>query len=342
MHWQEYRFLVICDRGSKMIRRVSHCLLSALVVFGAAQVGAEQYPSKVVTIIVPFAAGGPSDTIARLTGQAMGTALKATMIVENVPGAGGTIGAARLTQAKPDGYTLFIHHIGHATAPALYRKLSYDASRDFEPIGLINDGAMTLVARKDFPPKDLKEFLAHVAANKDKVNIANAGIGSASHLCGMLFMSAINADLTTVPYKGTGPAMNDLLGGQVDFMCDQTTNTTSHIKAGKIKVYGVTTAKRIGSMPEVPTLSEAGLPGFTVSVWHALYAPKGTPKAVIDQLSAALQEALKDPTLKQRFADLGSEPVSQERATPEALRTHLKAEIDKWGPIIKKAGVFAD
>ena len=325
-----------------MMHRIMRSLVAALLVLGALSVHAQQYPAKVITIIVPFAAGGPSDTIARLTAQTMGAALKATMIVENVPGAGGTIGAARLTQAKPDGYTLFIHHIGHATAPALYRKLSYDAMRDFDPVGLINDGAMTFVARKDFPAKDLKELLAYVAANKDKVNMANAGVGSASHLCGMLFMSAINTDLTTVPYKGTGPAMNDLLGGQVDFMCDQTTNTTSHIKAGKVKVYGVTTAKRIGSMPEVPTMNEAGLPNFTVTVWHALYAPKGTPKAIVDQLSKALQVALKDPTLGQRFADLGSEPVSQERATPEALRAQLKSEIDKWGPIIKKAGVFAD
>lgn len=325
-----------------MMHRIMRSLVCTLVLLGALAAHAQQYPAKVITIIVPFAAGGPSDTIARLTAQTMGAALKATMIVENVPGAGGTIGAARLTQAKADGYTLFIHHIGHATAPALYRKLSYDAMRDFDPVGLINDGAMTFVARKDFPAKDLKELLAYVAANKDKVNMANAGVGSASHLCGMLFMSAINTDLTTVPYKGTGPAMNDLLGGQVDFMCDQTTNTTSHIKAGKVKVYGVTTAKRIGSMPEVPTMSEAGLPNFTVTVWHALYAPKGTPKAIVDQLSKALQVALKDPTLAQRFADLGSEPVSQERATPEALRVQLKSEIDKWGPIIKKAGVFAD
>lgn len=325
-----------------MMHRIMRSLVAALLLLGVLSAQAQQYPAKVITIIVPFAAGGPSDTIARLTAQTMGTALKATMIVENVPGAGGTIGAARLTQAKPDGYTLFIHHIGHATAPALYRKLSYDAMRDFEPVGLINDGAMTFVARKDFPAKDLKELLAYVGANKDKVNMANAGVGSASHLCGMLFMSAINTDLTTVPYKGTGPAMNDLLGGQVDFMCDQTTNTTSHIKAGKVKVYGVTTAKRIGSMPEVPTMNEAGLPNFTVTVWHALYAPKGTPKAIVDQLSQALQVALKDPTLGQRFADLGSEPVSQERATPEALRVQLKSEIDKWGPIIKKAGIFAD
>ncbi len=325
-----------------MTLRILRVLLCALALVGASQVFAQEYPSKVITIIVPFAAGGPSDTIARLTAQSMSATLKTQLIVENVGGAGGTIGAARLTQAKPDGYTVFVHHIGHSTAPALYRKLTYDPIGDFEPVGLINDGAMAVVARKDFPAKNLKEFVDYIKANKDKINLANAGVGSASHLCGMLFQTALNTDFTTVPYKGTGPAMNDLLGGQVDFMCDQTTNNASQIKAGKINAYAVTTAKRIAALPDIPTMSEAGMPNFTVSVWHAMYAPKGTPKPIIDKLSKALQEALKDATLKQRFADLGSEPVSQDRATPEALRAHLKSEIDKWGPIIKKAGVFAD
>jgi len=325
-----------------MNHRFVRLFVCALAVFVASQAYAQDYPSKVITIIVPFAAGGPSDTIARLTAQSMGAILKTQLIVENVGGAGGTLGAARLTQAKPDGYTLLVHHIGHATAPALYRKLPYDAIRDFDPVGRINDGAMALVARKDFPAKNLEELLAYVKANKDKVNMANAGIGSASHLCGMLFMSAINTDFTTIPYKGTGPAMNDLLGGQVDFMCDQTTNNASQIKAGRINAYGITTDKRVAALPDIPTMSEAGMPNFTVSVWHAMYAPKGTPQPIIDKLSKALQGALKDPNLKQRFADLGSEPVAQNLATPDALRAHLKAEIDKWGPIIKKAGVFAD
>lgn len=317
-------------------------LLAVSLSLPASAADKDQYPAKVITIIVPFSAGGPSDTIARLLAQAMGPVLKTQMIVENVGGAGGTIGAARAAQARPDGYTLFVHHIGHSTAPALYRKLSYSPINNFEPVGLINDGAMSLVAKKDFPAKNLKELLTYVKANKNKVNLANAGVGSASHLCGMLFMSAIQTDLTTIPYKGTGPAMNDLLGGQVDFMCDQTTNTTSHIKAGKIKAYGVTMKKRVPSLPDIPTMSEAGLPNFEISVWHALYAPKGTPKPIIDALSKALQTALTDPTLKKRYADLGAEPVARNRATPEALRAHLKSEIDKWGPIIKKAGVFAD
>ena len=320
----------------------SLAVLLAVILGGVSQLGAQEYPTKVITMMVPFAAGGPTDTVARLLAASMSKTLKQQVIVENVGGAGGTIAPSRVAKATPDGYTILIHHIGMSTAPALYRKLPYNPLTDVEPIGLINEVPMTMVAKKDFPAKDLKELIAYVKANKDKVNYANAGLGAASHLCGMLFMSAIQTDVTTVPYGGTAPAMNDLLGGQVDFMCDQTTNTTSQIKAGKIKVYGVTTKKRVASLPDVPTMDEAGLKGFEVSVWHALYAPKGTPKPVIDKLTRALQEALKDDNVKQRFAELGTEPVEQKRATPEALREHLKAEIDRWGPIIKKAGVYAD
>jgi putative tricarboxylic transport membrane protein len=327
-------------KGIVMSRLIG--VLVSFLSFFVPQAGAQDYPNRVITMVVPFAAGGPTDTVARLIAAPMSKTLKQQVIIENVLGAGGTIAANRVAKAAPDGYTLLIHHIGHSTAPGLYRKLPYDALNDFETIGLINEVPMTLVAKKDFPAKDLKELITYVKANKDKINLANAGIGAASHLCGMLFMSAIQTELTTVPYNGTGPAMNDLLGGQVDIMCDQTTNTTSQIKAEKIKAYGVTTKKRIASLPNVPTMDEAGLKGFEVSVWHGLYAPKGTPKAVIDKLTSALQAALKDDNVKQRFAELGAEPVAENRATPAALRAHLKAEIDKWGPIIKKAGVYAD
>ena len=254
-------------------------IVAGLALFGIVPLQAQEYPSKVITMIVPFTAGGPTDTVARLLSVPMTKALKQQVIVENVGGAGGTIAANRVAKAAPDGYTILIHHIGMSTAPALYRKLPYNPMTDFEPIGLINEVPMTLVAKKDFPAKDLKELIAYVKANKDKVNYANAGLGAASHLCGMLFMTAIETDVTTVPYSGTAPAMNDLLGGQVDFMCDQTTNTTSQIKAEKIKVYGVTTKKRIASLPNVPTMDEAGLKGFDVSVWHALYAPKAHSEA---------------------------------------------------------------
>jgi len=316
--------------------------IAALILSGAIPSYPQNYPSKVITIIVPFAAGGPTDTVARLIAVPMSENLKQQVIVENVAGAGGTIAANRVAKAPADGYTLLIHHIGHSTAPALYRKLPYDAINDFEPIGLINEVPMTLVAKKDFPPNNLKELIVYVKANKDKINLANAGLGAASHLCGMLFMSAIQTELTTIPYNGTGPAMNDLLGGQVDLMCDQTTNTTSQIKAEKIKVYGTTTLKRVAALPNVPTLDEAGLKAFEVSVWHGLYAPKATPKPVIDKLTNTLQDALKDGNVKQRFAELGTEPVTLNRATPQALQKHLKEEIDKWTPIIKKAGVYAD
>ena len=316
--------------------------IAALVLISGSAAGAQEYPTKVITMVVPFAAGGPTDTVARLIAQPMSKTLKQQVIVENVLGAGGTIAVNRVAKAAADGYTLLIHHIGMSTAPALYRKLPYDAINDFEFIGLINEVPMTLVAKKDFPAKDLKELIAYVKANKEKINLANAGVGAASHLCGMLFMSAIQTELTTVPYNGTAPAMNDLLGGQVDILCDQTTNTTSQIKAEKIKVYGVTTQKRIAALPNVPTMDEAGLKGFEVSVWHGLYAPKGTPKPVIDKLTNSLHVALKDDNVKLRFAELGTEPVAENRATPAALRAHLKAEIDKWTPIIKKAGVYAD
>jgi tripartite-type tricarboxylate transporter receptor subunit TctC len=321
-----------------MIRRTFCAIALALVAAPAAA----QFPTKPVTMIVPFAAGGPTDTVARSLGGAMQTVLKQTVLVENVAGAGGTIGVARVARAAPDGYTILLYHIGMSTVPALYRKLTFDPLKDFAYIGLVNEVPMTMIARANFPPNNFNEFLDYVKKNKDKVTYANAGLGAASHLCGLLFMSAIETNLTTVPYKGTAPAMNDILGGQVDFMCDQTTNTTSQIKSGKVKAYGVTTAKRVPSLPDLPTLQEQGLKGFEVSVWHALYAPKGTPQPVIDVLVNALQVALKDPTLVKRFADLGTEPAPADRATPAYLEKFLAAEIAKWGPIIKKAGQYAD
>ena len=318
------------------------CAVACLAAFGSGLAQAQAYPNKTITMIVPCAAGGPTDTVARLVAQSMGTTLKQQIIIENVGGAGGTIGAARAAKASPDGYTLFLHHIGQSTAPALYRKLPYNAIDSFEPIGLITDVPMTVVARGNFPAKDMKELITYVKANKDKVTYAHAGLGSASHLCGMLLQTAMGVELTTVPYKGTGPAMNDLLGGQVDFMCDQTTNTTSQIKSGKIKAYGVTTKTPVPSLPNLPTLASGALPGFEVGVWHGLYAPKGTPKPVVDALANALRASLRDPNVVKRFNDLGTEPVPTNQATPEALRTHLKQQIDLWGPIIKKAGAFAD
>jgi tripartite-type tricarboxylate transporter receptor subunit TctC len=311
-------------------------------VFVAASAAAQQYPTKSITMYVPFAAGGPTDTVARVIAQSMSKPLGHTIIVENKPSAGGILAPEQVKNAKPDGYTILIHHVGMSTVPALYRQLRFNPLTDFDYIGLINEVPMTLIARGNFPAGNFKEFLDYIKKNKDKVTYAHAGIGAASHLCGMLFMTAIQTDMLTVPYKGTGPAMNDLLGGQVDFMCDQTTNTTSQIKSGKVKVYGVTSLKRVGSLPDIPTLDEQGLKGFEVTIWHALYAPKGTPKPVLDKLVAALQQSLKDDDVKKRFAELGATTYPPDKATPAALEKHLKAEIDKWSPLIKKAGVYAD
>jgi tripartite-type tricarboxylate transporter receptor subunit TctC len=319
-----------------------HLIAGLLAYIAATAAFAQQYPTRSVTMLVPFAAGGPTDTVARVIAQAMSKPLGETVVVENKPSAGGILAPEQVKNAKPDGYTILIHHIGMATTPALYRQLRFNPLSDFDYIGLINDVPMTLIAKPNFPANNFKEFLAYIKANKDKVNYANAGIGAASHLCGMLFMSAIQTDVQTIPYKGTAPAMNDLLGGQVDFMCDQTTNTTSQIKGGKVKVYGVTSKKRVPSLPEIPTLDEQGLKDFEVGIWHGLYGPKGMPKPVLDKLVAALQESVKDEGVKKRFTDLGAETYPPDKATPAALRAHLKAEIDKWSPLIKKAGVYAD
>ena len=314
---------------------------ASLVATGAA-VAQAAFPAKPVTVVVPFSAGGPTDVVARLIGVPMGKALGQTVIIDNALGAGGTIAAAKVARAAPDGYTIFLHHMGMSTAPALYRKLSFDPLKDFEYIGQVVDVPMTLLARKDFPASNFKELQAYLKANGNKVTLANAGLGAVSHLCGLLFMSQIGVELTTVPYKGTGPAMNDLLGGQVDLLCDQTTQTVPFIKDGRVKIYGVTTHNRLASLPDVPTLDEQGLKGFEVKVWHGMYAPKGTPREVIDKLNAALKTAMADPMVTRRLAELSSDIPSADKMTPEGLRSHLQAEIAKWGPVIKKAGIYAD
>jgi tripartite-type tricarboxylate transporter receptor subunit TctC len=317
-------------------------LLAMASLAFAATAAAQDYPTRAVTMMVPYAAGGPTDTVARVLAQAMTKPMGQTVIVENRPSAGGLIAPETVKNAKPDGYTILIHHIGMATTPTLYRQLRFNPLTDFEYIGLVNEVPMTIIGKPGLPANNLKELLAYIKANKDKVTYANAGIGAASHLCGMLFMSAIGVDVLTVPYKGTGPAMNDLVGGQVDFMCDQTTSTTGQIKGGKVKVYGVTSAQRVSSLPDVPTLDEQGLKGADVGIWHGLYAPKGTPKAVIDKLVAALQAALREDSVRQKFTELGAVTFPPDKQNPQALQAHLKAEIEKWAPIIKKAGAYAD
>jgi tripartite-type tricarboxylate transporter receptor subunit TctC len=303
---------------------------------------AQSYPTKPVTIIIPFAAGGPTDIVGRQLAQAMTKPMGGTVIVDNKPGAGGTLASEYVKSAAPDGYTVLLHHIGMSTAPALYRQLRFNPMTDYEYIGQVVDVPMTLVARPDFPANNMKELVAYVKANKSKVNLANAGLGAASHLCGLLFQSAIQTEIQTIPYKGTGPAMTDLQGKQVDILCDQTTQTTQLIQTNRIKAYGATSSKRITSLPNLPTMAEEGFPQFEVTIWHGVYAPKGTPKPVLDKLNASLRTAVKDPAFASSMDKLGTLPVSDAALTPEGLRTHLKAEIDKWTPIIKKAGQYAD
>ncbi len=324
----------------KLTRRTALASVAALAMSAGAF--AQGYPTKTITMVVPFTAGGPTDTVARSLAQAMMKTLGQTVVVENRDGAGGTIGAGFVQRAQPDGYTFLLHHNGMSSAPWLYRKLTYKPLEDFEYLGQVVDVPMTLIARKDFAPKTTAELLAYVKANPDKVNLANAGPGAVSHLCGMLFQQAVAAPMQTIPYKGTGPAMNALLGGQVDLMCDQTTQTVPHITAGSVKLYGVTTKQRIAALPDAPTLSEGGLKDFEMVVWHGLYAPKGTPKEALDKVNGALRAALKDPTFIEAMKKLGGNIVPEAKQTPEALKTWLKSETDRWGPLIKAAGVYAD
>jgi tripartite-type tricarboxylate transporter receptor subunit TctC len=322
--------------------KIAVAVIAVAVAGLSAGAGAQEFPSKNIVMIVPFAAGGPTDTLARNLGQMMTKVLKQQIVVDNSVGAGGTIGTNKAAKAKPDGYTIFLHHIGMATAPALYRTLPFNTLNDFEYIGQVADVPMTVIGAKKLPVNTLQEFIGYMKANKDKITYGNAGLGAASHLCGLLFMSAVGIDVQTVSYKGTAPAMTDLIGGQIDFMCDQTTNTTGQIQGNSVKAFGVTSAKRLASLPSVPTLQEQGLKNFEVVVWHGLYAPKGTPKPVLDRLNAALLAAVKDPQFREALAKLGAEPVSPDKVTPAALHDQLKREIDKWAPIIKKAGVYAD
>ncbi|QUS38146.1 tripartite tricarboxylate transporter substrate binding protein BugD [Tardiphaga alba] len=316
-------------------------LAFALTLTGTAAF-AQGYPNKPITLLVPFAAGGPTDTVARVTAQSMGKALGQTIIVENATGAGGTIATARAARAEPDGYTILIHHIGISTAATLYRKLPYDTKTAFAPIGLITNAPMTIISRKDLPPNTLAELVTYIKANGDKMTFGNAGLGAASHLCGMLFMTAMDKQVQTIPYKGNGPVMNDLMSGQIDLTCDQTTNTTGPIGNKLVKGYAVTTKARLSSMPDLPTADEAGLKGFEVGAWHGIYAPKGTPDDVVQKLTKALQDALRDPDLVKRFTDINTDVVPQDQATPAALKAKLDSEIDRWAPIIKAAGQFAD
>jgi tripartite-type tricarboxylate transporter receptor subunit TctC len=331
--------------GDNMHVALAAAFTLALTATLAQPARAQAYPDKPVTIVVPFAAGGPTDKVARDFAEALRKPLGgATIVVENVGGAGGTLGATKVAKASPDGYTLLLFHIGMSTTPAMYRKLGYNPASDFEYLGLINDVPMTLIGRPTHPATTYAELQKWMAENKGNINLANAGLGSASHLCGLMFQSNVKIDMTTVPYKGTAPALSDLLGGQVDLLCDQTTNTTGQIEAGKVRAYAVSTTKRLGTpaLSKLPTLDESGLKGFSVSIWHGLYAPKGTPKPVLDKLNAALKTALRDADFIKRQEALGAVVVSDNRVEPGEHKKFVEGEIAKWGAVIRAAGQYAD
>jgi tripartite-type tricarboxylate transporter receptor subunit TctC len=311
----------------------------AMLTLTMASAQAADYPSRPITLVVPFAAGGPTDVVARSLGAELGKELKQTIVVENRTGAGGTVAANYVANAAPDGYTYLIHHNGMATATALYPSLKYDPMKSFEYVGEVVDVPMTLLARKDFPPNNMAEFIEYAKTNGEKINLANAGPGAVSQLCGSLLQQALGVKFTTIPYQGTGPAMSALLGGQVDVLCDQTTQTIPHIQAGNVKFYGVTTTDRISKLPDAPTLNEQGLKDFEVKVWHGIYAPKGTPSADVAVFNKALQTALASPAFKQKMAGLGAEIVSENRQTPASLQKWVQSEINKWTPVLKAEGI---
>lgn len=319
--------------------------ITGTIAFAAFALGstafAQEFPTKPITVVVPFSAGGPTDTVARLVAEAMSQDLGQQVVVQNVGGAGGTLGAGQVATAQNDGYTLLLHHIGMSTAPTLYRSLPYDPLTDFAAIGLITSVPMTLVARKDFEPTTLEELLAYIKTNGENVTYAHAGIGSASQLCGMLLMEQTETVMTTVPYQGAGPAMTDIIGGQIDMICDQTTNTTSQIQAGEVKAYAVTSPERLANLPDVPTAKEGGL-DLEIGVWHGLYAPAGTDPAIIERLDAALKVALANETVIARFAELGTVPVTADEATPAALTETLTSQIELWRGVIEAAGIYAE
>ena len=322
--------------------------LLALSAMAAAAIGAhaQDFPAgKPVTLVVPFSAGGPTDRVARDLAEAMRKPLGGvSVIIDNVPGAGSSIGAAKVARAKPDGYTLLLNHIGMATIPTLVKNVPFKVESDFEYLGIINDVPMTLIGKPALAANNYKELASWIDANKGKINLGNAGVGSASHLCGLLYQNALKVDMTTVPYQGTAPAITDLIGGQIDLLCDQTTNTSPQIEGKKVKAYAVTTSKRLTTplLKDLPTLQESGLKDFQVAIWHGLYAPKGTPEPILKKLNEALKTALKDPEFIKKEEALGAVVATDGRVDPEGHKKFVAAEIAKWSPIIKAAGVYAD
>jgi tripartite-type tricarboxylate transporter receptor subunit TctC len=323
----------------RRVFRLPAIVAAAFAWAGAA--AAQEFPTRTITLVVPFAAGGPSDAIGRLLGQSMSTTLKQQVVIENVAGAGGTTAAARVAKAEPDGHTILIHHIALAAGASLYRNLTYDTVGDFETLGLVNFGPMVLASKKDYPAKDAKDLLAKLKSDGAKTTLAHAGVASNSHLCGLLMQQALGIKFTEVAYRGTGPAMNDLVSGQVDILCDQSTTAVPQIQGNTIKGFAVTSSSRLDTLPNLPTMKEAGLKDFEFVIWHGLYSPKGTPKRAVDALNKALQTALADPHVKSRFKDVGTQIFPAAELTPQAHRARLEKEVAKWREVIAKAGIGA-
>ena len=323
-------------------RDLGHWLAAFMLLAFNVPAASQTFPSKPISMMMPYAPGGPGDTITRLFAGSMQKILGQQIVVDNTAGASGAIGTAKVARSKPDGYTLLMIHVSHATNLAMYKNLSYHPVDDFEPIGSATSGPMVIVARNEFPPKDLNEFVAYLKTNQKKVSLAHAGVGSASHLCGLMMMNVLGVQLNEIPYKGTGPALTDLMGGQVDILCDQTSGTVPSVKNGKIKAYAAAGKNRLPSLPETPAIAEAGVKGFEINISFGLYAPKGTPKPVLEKLTAALQKSVTDPDVIKRLDGMGVSAVSMEQATPAALRAHLKNEIDTLGGLLIKAGVQAN
>jgi tripartite-type tricarboxylate transporter receptor subunit TctC len=322
------------------MKKIVSCIAGIAALALSATASAQNYPARPITMIVPFAAGGPTDALARVIGAKMSEKLGQSIVVDNAAGAGGTIGVAKAARGAPDGYTLLFTHMGTlAVNIALYKSLPYDSQKDLVPIGLAGTNPMVLVTKKDLPAKDFKEFAAYVKANQKKVQYGMAGIGAASHLGGLMLNSMMKVEVLEIPYKGTGPALNDLVAGRFDYMVDQAVNVLSQIQAGSIKALGVSTKKRLPQLPDVPTIDESGLPGYEVTIWNGIFAPKGTPPAIVAKLNAALVDAMADEAVRKRLIDLAVDLPAKEEATPEALGKLLKDSIDKWVPAVKAAGV---
>jgi tripartite-type tricarboxylate transporter receptor subunit TctC len=316
-------------------------LMAGLQIAGSA-VAQESYPSRTITLITPYAPGGGSDYLTRTLAEALRVRLKETVVVQNVGGAGGAIGSIQAARAKPDGYTLLLNHIGMSTIPLLYKKLNFDPLTSYEFIGLFAEAPMVILARKDFAPKNFAELVAYAKANKDKLTMASSGMGSATHLCAMLFQEALGVPITMVQYKGAGPAVVDVRSGQVDLLCDLPTTTSSLIRSGDLRAYVLTSPRRMASLPDVPTAGEVGMPSLYIGAWYGFYAPLGTPKPIIDILNAALRDVVQDKSVAQQLEKIETDLLPLDQATPEALRRKLATQIELWRPIVEKAGIQAE